>query len=153
MIQPNELRKGNLFNPISRRTKIHLPQTSVIFEVVEILLFRVTAVLYGTNPAQVESLPEFRYADLSPIPLTPEILEKCGFVFRNFTYPDGSKADLYSYKIFQITEYYTGEGFGMSWIVASTLSCCNIQLLYLHQLQNLYHALTGQELDTTRINQ
>jgi len=143
MIQPNELRKGNLFNPISRRTKIHLPQTSVIFEVVEILLFRVTTVLYGTNPAQVESLPEFRYADLSPIPLTPEILEKCGFE---------KGYDVYSKDSFEIA--YIINGFDeVGYVLIINKEAESVIFHYLHQLQNLYFALTGQELDTNLIKQ
>jgi len=102
------------------------------------------------QPRKIMTLEDRHWVSIenySPIPLSPEILEKCGFVFRNFTYPDGSKADLYSYKIFQITIYYTGDGFGLSWILAGSQSCCGLQLLYLHQLQNLIHALTGEELN------
>jgi hypothetical protein len=73
-----------------------------------------------------------------PIPLTPEILEKCGFViieqgrlcvwFEDFELcqlnSDKNKLGLYW------CEHYTG-----------------VSIEYLHQLQNIYFALTGEELN------
>jgi len=84
---------------------------------------------------------------LSPIPLTPEVLEKCGFVpnaigqlaievlgidthLELITINDG-----YCYvNLNQVNE------FGNSQNVAIN------RIQYLHQLQNLYFALTGEEL-------
>ena len=71
-------------------------------------------------------------SDCAPIPLTPEILEKCGFVSHAINY------------------YHLGEFY---------ISYANIGLFeyrhrdtyvifkHLHQLQNLYYALTGEELN------
>lgn len=76
--------------------------------------------------------------DLQPIPLTPEILEKCGFELK--------KSDNW-------TEYRLGIiGFDFN---HSRLSGCHIggeeyhyiEVSYLHQLQNLYFAITGRELE------
>ena len=77
--------------------------------------------------------------DCSPIPLTPEILEKAGFEKKYdgdyFTLPDElckggwDKRFIYYLPYFNLSTY-TG----------------NIQIAHLHQLQNLYFALTGQEL-------
>lgn len=69
----------------------------------------------------------YHYEKLHPIPITPEILEKCGFentrllslVWHNFA------------KRFAILVHGGPVGY---------------ELLYLHQLQNLYFALTGEEL-------
>ena len=67
-----------------------------------------------------------------PIPITPEILEKCGFISHAINY------------------YHLGEFY---------ISYANIGLFeyrhrdtyvifkHLHQLQNLYYALTGEELN------
>ena len=79
MIQARELRIGSLFHPVDRSGTIHMPATGLIFKIVELKAFTVSAVLFDENPAQVETWPEFQYSDLSPIQLTPEILLKCGF--------------------------------------------------------------------------
>lgn len=72
-----------------------------------------------------------------PIPLTPEILENAGFAKGcpysddyGFTAPDNA---LFFEKDFSPLEMSSGRGFG-------------IELTSLHQLQNLYFALTGEEL-------
>jgi hypothetical protein len=100
----------------------------------------------------------------SPIPLTPEILEICGFIenkefsevmgrfakqvvldiplFR----PDGSKFDTptklgFTYNVeppHEMFGEYTVDGFYAS-----------RRIEYLHQLQNLYYALTGAEMPIT----
>jgi len=89
----------------------------------------------------------------NPIPLTPEILEKCGFVVEK----KGSHL------------FYTqrdNEGFATSWLSlrGSDISSWyllgrqhidyfesyvqnEVKIFSLHQLQNLYFALTGQELE------
>jgi len=89
------------------------------------------------RPIQIKSLtyqlPELLYI---PIRLTPEILERCGFEPFNADYRKGN-FKIYSghhefffwYNDFEENE--TGE----------------VKLNYLHQLQNLYFTLTGNELE------
>lgn len=88
----------------------------------------------------------------NPIPLTPEILEKAGFGKREVTikdswFPEGSTTMYYDIELKQLrsisirirkdkgqTEYILGSpDFG-------------IYVESVHQLQNLYFALTGEEL-------
>lgn len=67
-----------------------------------------------------------------PIPLTPEILERAGFEF-------------YTYCDCWVIETTTGEIIlSDKYILQSTDSIT--QLYFLHQLQNLFFALTGEEL-------
>lgn len=61
------------------------------------------------------------------IPLTPEILEKCGFVQTSAATFGNGIIGIY----FGEGEYFYNHGKGK----------------YLHQLQNLYFALTGEELN------
>lgn len=73
-------------------------------------------------------------SDLKPIELTEEILLKCGFV------RDGN------------TGYYTCEKVGFTINLSGTIgyrACIwsNKHINHLHQLQNLYFALTGKELE------
>lgn len=71
-----------------------------------------------------------------PIPLSPEILEKAGFKFKcNDFY---TKNDIVSFS------YEKGIGFYQTWVLGDNLIN---NILYLHQLQNLYYALTGEELE------
>jgi len=85
-------------------------------------------------------------SNLSPISLTPEILEKCGFVrSQNRPMQDhyeikdgGKKFILYiPWRIDGLVKLY----FAPKWGGIKT------PVVYLHQLQNLYFALTGAELN------
>jgi len=71
---------------------------------------------------------------IEPIKLTPEILAKCGFTIT----PDGSYyydgVNLYKDHIGYVFKY------GVYVVVGRNIST-------LHQLQNLIHALTGNELE------
>lgn len=67
---------------------------------------------------------------VNPIPLTPEILEKCG--------------------VFQTVEGYSLNGVALIYKNNEFSFWHNgtrIIIQYLHQLQNLYFALTGEELN------
>jgi hypothetical protein len=79
------------------------------------------------------------YPELEGIPLTPEILEKCG---KRMEPPN---EDFYFVGKYTIKVKINNIAF----IIAPAIY---IDIEYLHQLQNLYHALTGEEL-TISINQ
>lgn len=121
MIQPQELRIGNWVN-VSGNT-IDTYQTSKPKQVsIEFL-----------NAIKIENdeRPDGILTWFSPIPLTPEILEKCGFV-------------KYEPMMYRLKE-------GWHWIAVDTNSLYIngkqvVLIEYLHQLQNLYFALTGEEL-------
>lgn len=68
-----------------------------------------------------------------PIPLTPEILEKCGFEDKNPWQRDNIVIDSESRLII-----VDQTGYGV--IVARDVT-------YLHRLQNIFYALKGQELE------
>jgi len=99
---------------------------------------------------------DFEY---EPIPLTPEILEKCGFEIEGSEAGDDGAMQLgnmheqkgitflYVPKVGNYTEKDTlglwiGRDFGMQQIQIDLE-----KVKHLHQLQNLYFALTGQELE------
>jgi hypothetical protein len=89
------------------------------------------------------------YATSNPIPLTPEILEKCGFV------KEDDKISTFWKLILNRSEAISIEddgSFGLNAAnasssegYASSPDLCK----YLHQLQNLYYSLTGTELNYT----
>lgn len=76
---------------------------------------------------------KFSTPDLTPIPLTPELLERCGFLKSSFSY-----SLLGIYFIEPVEDYYV---FGERYQGAYA------KFHYLHQLQNLYFALTGSEIE------
>lgn len=85
------------------------------------------------------------WGDIIPIPLTPEILEKCGFIKgRDKDYPK-SIADYYRKGrwLIKLTgpEYDCEIRISISWHKNIT------HITSLHQLQNLYFALLGEELE------
>lgn len=80
--------------------------------------------------------PYYRFDEIQPIPLTPEILEKCG----------GSRGMFgYSLKIGALTMLFRF----VDTHVYSELGGIYLgdRIEFLHQLQNLKHLFTGQELE------
>lgn len=75
------------------------------------------------------------YDFIEPIPLTPEILEKCGF----------EKGGIYFYfSKFRVVKIANSD----NWLILLSNHYQHIcRLQHLHQLQNLYYALTGEELN------
>ncbi len=72
----------------------------------------------------------------SPIPLTSDILDKCGFV---------KEYDVYSKSAFEIANVTDGNG-NKSFVLLNGKNPASVCFYHLHQLQNLYFALTGEEL-------
>jgi len=102
MIQANELRIGNWL--ISAKTD---------------------------EPFQVDCIPNDAPITATPIPLTEDVLLKCGFVKVNSTWFAGRLSK------FRLNIAFDVE-FQNHWL--------GIRLKHLHNLQNLYFALTNQEL-------
>ena len=74
--------------------------------------------------------------EFRPIPLTEEWLLKFGFVFDSYgEYCKGA---------YSLDNEYTDKGVYIFVIQKET--CLDIEIKYLHQLQNLYFALTNEEL-------
>lgn len=71
-----------------------------------------------------------------PVPLTEELLLKCGFMVRHI---DGSDGIFRIYNLGAFT-YNTNHGW---WYLLDKL---RFQITSLHQLQNLYYSLTNTEL-------
>lgn len=87
-----------------------------------------------------------KFEDIEPIPLTPEILVKAGFK----RWHDGThRKQIDEYIVFHVEE----DGCYGFWSDSKeneadfTLRSQDNHIEYLHQLQNLFFALTGQELE------
>ncbi len=96
--------------------------------------------------AKVNAIDGGMWMHFEGIPLTPEILSKCGFILKEgmnyniyrkaVTFPDAH--GLMSPQVYSINENCTNIFMNGRWI-------CRID--FLHQLQNLFFALTGEELE------
>lgn len=74
--------------------------------------------------------------DVSPIPLSPDILEKAGFKYMGYGYKN-----LDHWRFF--VSYH--QGFHVCCEPEHTVPLCKCE--HVHQLQNLYYSLTNQELN------
>lgn len=138
MIKANELRLGNYFHPNSISNGIRIPSTAIWYKVGAINNFGEIEV---NDPHRKETLV-FSTKEIDPIPLTPEILEKSGFKNQYEHYWIKDKELLLTLdKFWWWTNYWTPDDeFGIEALVPYK------EISYVHQLQNLYFSLTGQEL-------
>jgi hypothetical protein len=86
----------------------------------------------------VEVIEEAEYSNLLPIPLTARLLERCGF--RNFKREEW----ILSFDHSQADFEFTAEGLKMREPAAFKKP-----IKYLHQLQNVFFALSGNELEVS----
>jgi hypothetical protein len=84
------------------------------------------------------------YKEWSPLPLTRELLEKCRIskIKNGFMSPDVFEKK-YTKRIVVNSFILHFDGKDGYWMEGSTI----VEVNYLHELQNLYVALTGQELE------
>lgn len=83
------------------------------------------------------------------IPLTPEVMGKCGFIFDNERY-DG-ETGIYRQKDISVYHEEDQPLVPFAIAISDDGNHCFItsQIRFLHQLQNLFFALTGEELNYT----
>lgn len=86
------------------------------------------------------------YDELIPIPLTPEILEKCGFIDRSGTLANRLGFGLTLFERLEIV-WYVQDGYIRYQTKGQGFTHTFEHIKYLHQLQNLYFILTNKELE------
>lgn len=98
--------------------------------------------------------------DCEPVELNSEWLEKCGFEDIGSSFHDADSGEYvegaYSLKLFKLDEVISGNFYESSYIMYNPVKRCiylnseeyksSREFKYLHQLQNLYYSLTGEEL-------
>ncbi|MPS73993.1 MAG: hypothetical protein E2590_12735 [Chryseobacterium sp.] len=143
-MKAREVRKGNLAYKINRNYYIHLP-IEIPLEIVKIGIFEVDVINQGENIIYVEEYQKVSFFDLSPIEITEEWLLKLGFEKKSKKWKDGSVSeDLFIKGNFFIrlhNGYNTFSKFDFNY---EQVFLTNVD--YVHQLQNLYFALTNEEL-------
>lgn len=136
MIDVRELRIGNVFKTSDCEN----------FRVGEI--YKKEDGLYRTEN-DIDCNESFLYGvveDLQPIPLTEELLVKCGMnecddaCFVRYAYRNGKfKMNI---MICGLKKYILSIN-----DIENRCQICNVEVKYLHQLQNIYFDLTGKELE------
>lgn len=121
MLKATELRIGNYF---------YSPKYERLFTVSELGLYAVT------QPDE-DYTTVFKYDKIVGIPLTPEVLEKCGF---NHKSNNEYVKDNLVFRILQNDLILHGFEYDYNGVILNRPES-------LHQLQNLYFALTGTELE------
>ena len=132
MIRANELRIGNWIEYDGRYFKIY--SIADVFPTLDTIEFGIGVVDYN---------------NINPIPLTPEILEKCGFEKEQRSDYDGEYFYVWIKNGVDIHEGNNSKEFNYATYVkgAQCSFKSGIGVKYLHQLQNLYFALAGEELN------
>ncbi len=101
---------------------------------------------YG-NYTKLMSVQEY-YPNCNPIPLTEEILLKCGFEKQDYNM---SNCHVYQRGIYRVLKSFNSDNINQDYslcingISPPTWSIAHFK--YVHQLQNLIHALTNTELE------
>ena len=147
-MKATELRIGNWVYAINRRGGIHIPENAPL-KALQIGVFNSEVLPIDTSPASVTEWIVVSNTDISPIPLTEQILVEFGF---KTNWNDGGKQVLRTeYRTKGLTLYFHTRG-------KDKKTACmwhdvgfdtDLRVAYVHQLQNLYFALTGTELTRT----
>lgn len=127
MIQTAELRRGNLVYDSGNKINVE----------VDLIGGDSINIVY----CEGETSEEIYFEKLEGIALTPEILEKCGFAARSQvagpTYYEDGRIRIKGKDL----ELYMGVGDMIRWAEWEA------DVIYLHQLQNIYFAFWGRELE------
>lgn len=131
-----ELRIGNYFHPVSDGMEIHLPITDIVYRVGSVDKFGEVKVI---EPGNEETHVFRKYAGVQ---ITGEWLKKFGF--ENILPNHDGQVACNKYPI-------TVNARKNNSIYVEYLGSCirSHHIKYVHQLQNLYFALTGEELKYT----
>ena len=140
MIQAKELRFGNkLLNQSGDVITVEqIRHSTIVFNNYlqvgnEEDQYRSTVLTYTSRV--VEIVEEIEYQNLSPIPLTDQVLKNCGF--RNFIRDEW---------ILSFNRSHADFVFNHDGLQMTEPAAFRKPIKYLHQLQNVIFALTGEEL-------
>jgi hypothetical protein len=101
--------------------------------------------VFQIDALDLVKLSEIEDLNYQPIPLTEEWLKKLGFklVF-------AGQGDGYIYEYGELCKTLTIHSRDRNKFLYSTFNSCEKHIQYVHQLQNLYFALTNEELTLTK---
>lgn len=139
-MKANEIRRGNLFYPINRNVPNNIPHllVEIPFKIAYFKNFNiVVACQLNENIVSIENPANYKFNDMSPIPSTEQWLLKFGFETDRYTFwKNGNK---------KIQIGFFKDGFFLIW-KGSLQDRFGKKLEYIHQIQNAWFELTGEEL-------
>lgn len=135
-----ELRIGNLVDITNRVQEIHMP-CGVKFRVMEIHQGFVCGIIISGYQSETGIIDWVQYMvrDICEIELTAELLTTCGFTQSGCYWVNNGV---------YVWEHGLGDYITFNQQRIGSIGI-NREIKYLHQLQNLYFALTGDELNYT----
>ena len=138
---PMQIRLGNFICPVSTRGDIHIPITNTHHRVSAIDVFGTIKIIV---PKKVEEL-SFKFGEYAGIPITPEWLLRLGW-----QYLQGRTDGEITKDAFKARLEIDWDSKGMK-IKSRYMDLEQYRYLdhiqYVHQLQNLYYFLEGEELE------
>ena len=137
MIQPNELRMGSL-----------IEKDNVMYKFLSLEQNHTSTSEYRWYWVETldGKLGKYYSSHFNPIPLTPEILEKCGFEKVENPKQYGWYISVGNRELCWCHADYISLEFKVGQLDDFCDTIKDIDCKHLHQLQNLYFALTGEEL-------
>jgi hypothetical protein len=138
MVPVNQLRLGNYFHPCSIKEDIIIPNTTIVWKVGMIDKFGKIAVI---EPENHETL-YLTANEAEPIPLTEEWLLNFG----GKPLENGYWISIYNLKAEFHFELFKNTDEIITTIKSQFADLILDRIKYVHQLQNLYFALTNEEL-------
>ncbi len=140
-MKASELRIGNIVARINRSGIVHLPVYSNPFKIFSLNPFDGKIYRYDKNPALLpdSDMQEFDINDICGIPLTEEWLVRFGLKPERLIEFDANIGKWYTMDGSRFLFQYDGNGRIHNGVLG-------IEIKHVHQLQNLYFALTGDEL-------
>lgn len=136
MIKVKQLRTGNLLDNGHNIVQV----TSISLDIDDEYLPSIGVCKYGEHKDEVIVHEAAFGIEIKPIPLSPEWLERCGF---NTKVKNGIALNILEGYVF-ITSLFTGLPLTLE-IDGNRMPLHSVK--YVYQLQNLYFALTGEELN------
>lgn len=147
-----ELRVGNLVEILTSDTMINLPTGR--FGVIEEIRTDKVKLRYDYETSDGFCYFNRRYETIKPIPITEENLLKLGFIQSKGRWGNDFILIRDKYDVYFVIEHWTDteedSQWKDHWHIKYTIKPYHIK--YIHQLQNLFYALTGEELIYAKLN-
>jgi hypothetical protein len=140
MIAVNELRIGNWIKVSRSNVEVRIPDMAVQVAGINVI----SGICINSNPHL--EIPTVFPIHCAPINITEEILIKAGFEKRSHTWKDASVTkQMFINRPFALE--YVGNWFLCKISYENLPVLMHGDVLHVHQLQNLWYSLTGQELN------
>lgn len=135
-MKPEELRIGNYVYEMNRQTEIHFPYDYPL-KIVSIEIGYIRAILPEENLAHIANPIKIKWSNITGVPLTEDWLIKFGF-----------EKEIESKITYFIIDEFNIEWWSKAKDGKALFTDGNLyrHMDFVHQLQNLYFALTGKEL-------